>query len=69
MTVELNGAGKYDDECKLVRMSTRADSVLVMVYDGDRGTGFSVQASASVIDVLPEILESMAAEIRKLRDV
>jgi hypothetical protein len=66
--MELNGAGRYDDECKLVRMSTKADSVLVMVFDGERGTGFSVQASAALLNVLPEILEDMAVEIRRMRD-
>lgn len=66
--MELDGAGKYDDQCKLVRMSTKADSVLVMVFDGDRGTGFSVQASAAVIALLPEILEDMATEIRRMRN-
>jgi hypothetical protein len=66
--MEPNGAGRYDDECTVARTSANATGVLLMVFDGNRGTGFSVQATEAIVNSLPEILDDLAAEIRKLRD-
>jgi len=36
------GEGKYDDLCTIVRERTNARAVLVAVFEGDYGDGFSV---------------------------
>lgn len=60
------GPGKYDDECTMVRMGTKAKGVVLIVIDGRLGSGFSVQASSSaILGGLPDVLEDMAAQIRK----
>lgn len=59
------GPGKYDQECTLVRERTQAAGVVVLVLNGERGSGFSVQAPLRVHAVLPDLLENMASEIRQ----
>jgi len=59
------GAGKYDDECTRVRTATHASGVLLIVLNGDFGSGFSCQADAATTLGLPEILEKVAAQIRR----
>lgn len=59
-----NGPGKYDAEATVVRESTSAFGVALIIVGGDRGAGFSVQGSASFIAQLPDILEDMARDIR-----
>lgn len=59
------GAGKYDDLCTVVRVGAKADGALVMVFNGDKGFGFSLQANADTVAMMPELLEMMATDIRK----
>ena len=42
----MEGAGKYDDQCTLVRHATDATAVMVLVVGGNKGTGMSVQAES-----------------------
>ena len=59
------GAGKYDEECTIVRNRTEGSVVLVAVIDGNKGSGFSVQClEDTTLLVLADILESMAKSIR-----
>lgn len=58
------GPGKYDAECTHVRLTTKAAGVVLIVFGGAEGSGFSVQAPLVVLRELPDILESMAAGIR-----
>jgi hypothetical protein len=59
------GPGKYDVECTAARESTRAVAAILIVVEGDRGTGFSVQTlEPDLLRVLPTMLELMAADIR-----
>jgi hypothetical protein len=59
------GSGKYDDICVEVLERTRASCACVIVIDGKKGNGFSVNSvSRDLIDVLPSILEAVANEIR-----
>jgi len=58
------GPGKYDDVCTLVRVSAAARAAIVIVLDGQSGSGFSVQTDGTVLLNLPEILEQVAREIR-----
>jgi len=59
------GAGKYDEEATLVRLRTKAKGSIVFILEGIQGTGFSVQATAKDILILPEILRSLADQIEK----
>ena len=59
------GPGKYDDICTLVRETTKADGVLVVILGGDRGNGFSAQTDLLTVVSLPDLLESVAKQIRE----
>jgi len=61
------GPGKYDNLCTLVRERVGiADTggVIVIVVGGKDGPGFSCQADAMTTLALPDILESVAAQMR-----
>lgn len=60
-----HGPGKYDPLATYVRESAHAEAVAVIVINGSRGTGFSVQGTANVQEFLPDLLDHMAAEIRR----
>lgn len=62
----MEGAGKYDDECTIVREMTEGETVAVIVINGDRGSGFSLQTTeVTPMNVLADVLESMAKELRQ----
>lgn len=62
------GPGKYDDLCSYVSEQTGiADTgggVIVIVIGGNRGSGFSCQADLKTTLGLPDLLESVAQQIR-----
>jgi hypothetical protein len=58
------GPGKYDDLCTYVREQT-GGSVILIVVDGNRGAGFSCQADLKAALILPDMLEHVAASIRR----
>lgn len=57
------GAGKYDEECTKLRENTKAKGVIIMVVDGNKGEGFSVQATPDVMPSLPAILRKIADDM------
>jgi len=57
--------GKYDDLCTYVREQSDAAAAVVIIVGGNKGHGFSVQAFADVTPQLPEMLESIARQMRK----
>ena len=59
------GPGKYDALCTLVREKAKAKGVLLIVLNGDKGSGFSCQTDAESVLLLPEMLEYMAQQIRE----
>ena len=62
------GPGKYDELCTLAREKagiTDGGGVIVIVFGGEHGNGFSVQADAMTMMLLPEILDDVA---RRMRD-
>ncbi len=59
---DMNNPGKYDDLCAIVREAAQAE---VIVVNGNKGSGFSVQGTRMVIVGLPDMLEFIAGEIRK----
>lgn len=58
------GPGKYDDLCTYAREAAKAQGVVLIVTDGERGSGFSVQGPLEVHMALPELLEQAALQIR-----
>jgi len=63
----MNGPGKYDDVCTMVRERTEARAVLVVVIDGKLGNGFSFQGDPLSLASVPEMLEDVARQIREDR--
>lgn len=60
------GPGKYDVLCTLVRDLSEARAALVIVLDGNKGSGFSVQVTDPFIFAgLADLLEETARQIRK----
>jgi hypothetical protein len=58
------GPGVYDAEATLVMESTHARrGVIVIVLDGDRGSGFAVQTTIGMTLHLPKILRDMADQL------
>ena len=58
------GPGIYNDVCTQVRIQTQARGVIVIIIDGEKGTGFSCQADLLTMIQLPEMLEHVAEDIR-----
>lgn len=60
------GPGKYDDLCTEVRQKAKAAAVVVIVLEGEHGSGFSVQAIAPGINgLLPKLLRQVADEVER----
>ncbi len=59
------GPGKYDDICTLVREKTDAEAVVVVIINGNRGAGFSVQGHQPAVVYLPDLLDMVSKSIRK----
>jgi hypothetical protein len=57
--------GKYDTLCTEVRAKAEAVAAVVIILSGNKGHGFSVQAPPEALFMLPGMLETMAAEIRR----
>ena len=57
------GPGKYDAECTSVHKATKASSVVLIIFGGDRGDGFSVTATVDVIWALPDTLREIAKQL------
>lgn len=59
------GAGKYDDWCTQVREGTKATGVVLIVLNGEHGSGFSVQGPLDVQLVLSDLLEHVVQQLRQ----
>lgn len=57
------GPGKYDPILTRVREELRAEGVVLIVFNGKDGGGFSCQASLEMTRALPDILRSMADQM------
>lgn len=57
------GPGKYDDLTTDVRIRTKAAGVLLVIIDGDQGSGFSAQLTPALTLRLPELLRRVADDI------
>ena len=60
------GPGKYDDVATIVRVATMSKAVIVVVFEGKFGSGFSVQSEGGdITKEMPYILRQMAEQIEK----
>lgn len=59
------GPGKYDDLCTTVRKKAKARGAIVIVLGGNKGNGFSCQADLASTLMLPDLLETLAKQIRE----
>jgi len=57
------GPGKYDKLATLIRHRARATGVIVIVFGGEHGDGFSAQLPLDHTMSLPQILRSVADTI------
>lgn len=57
------GPGKYDDICTMAREQAKAKSVILIINDGCKGSGFSCQADISTLLTLPAALRGVADQI------
>ena len=62
------GPGRYDDVCTAARTMSGAEVAIVLILNGDRGSGFSIQGDEHALlghlDVA-RLLEHVAATLRK----
>lgn len=59
------GPGKYDGIAEAARARAKAVGAVVIVLDGEHGSGFEVNGPLELNLRLPELLEEVAANIRK----
>jgi hypothetical protein len=59
------GPGKYDDLCTYVREQSKATGACVMVFGGEAGWGFSIQAPPFAMLDLAKLLRYMADRCEK----
>jgi hypothetical protein len=57
------GPGKYDAECTAAQKATNAAGVILIVVGGDKGPGFSCQATLEVTRILPDMLRQIANQL------
>lgn len=63
--MKMNGPGKYDNLCGFVLEGTQAVGVLLVVVEGNQGTGVSFKMlDPDLMRVMPTMLEKLAAEMR-----
>jgi hypothetical protein len=60
------GEGKYDALCTVVREAAKAKGAIVIVIEGEYGSGFSLQTDDPILALkLPGVLELVASQMRE----
>jgi hypothetical protein len=57
------GPGKYDELCTKVREEAKAAGAVVIIFGGEKGSGFSAQLPEDLQRSLPGFLRLVAQEI------
>jgi len=58
------GPGRYDDECTMAREATKAHTIFLIVFGGEKGDGFSAQTADPVfMDSTPALLRFIADQL------
>ena len=58
------GPGKYSDIAMFVRRMTLARGAIVLIFEGDHGTGYSSQLPPTLVGKIPQYLRDLADEIQ-----
>lgn len=61
--MKLNGPGIYDAIATKARTEAQAEGVLLVVFGGKDGAGFSAQLPPHILITIPEILRDVARQI------
>ena len=59
------GPGKYDDALSMAPLSVRGRTGILLILDGEQGSGFSCQANLAATMQLPALLRNVAASIER----
>ena len=59
----MNGPGRYDAATTAARIATAAEGVILIVFNGVDGSGFSAQLTARQMRGIPDILRDVADQI------
>jgi len=65
------GPGKYDEACRALQAATEAEVIVILVVNGNVGSGFSVGVDADLADPrhtiaqLPTMLRQLAASLEQ----
>lgn len=59
------GKGRYDDLCTDAREKSKGRGAILIILEGEKGFGFSVQAGIQDLLVLPNILRIVAGNIEE----
>lgn len=62
--MKLRGPGKYDDETLELLTRLQAKGVFLLVHDGEHGNGVSAKGSMEFMALLPNLLDTLAAQLR-----
>lgn len=58
------GPGRYDNECQTIHETSKADVVMLLIVNGDKGSGFSLSSKEyKFIKEMPAMLRYMAEKI------
>jgi len=57
------GPGKYDDLCTYARENAKAEGAILLIFHGEKGSGFSCQADLMTTLSIPHLLRQMADQI------
>ena len=64
----MNGPGRYDREASAARASAEALGVLLIVFGGHDGNGFSAQLPLDLLLTVPAILRQLADRIERQQE-
>jgi len=59
------GRGRYDDLATQARLAAKAKGVLLIIFDGEHGNGFSSQLPLEEMLTVPTILRRVADDIER----
>jgi hypothetical protein len=59
------GPGKYDEVCLRVKEQTRAKGCLLIILDGDEGSGAPCKMDCAVVGKMPALLRMIADEMER----
>lgn len=57
------GKGKYDSEATELRKRVKADAIIVIIINGEKGHGFSCQLPLEIAPKMPLVLRMVADQI------